>query len=104
MTSIRAGLVGVTGYTGMELTRLLAGHPNMRLVRDGMGVVLGPESFASYYGVSAVPLHPETFVSLKFICLQSGMKKKDVQLFRSYLCGVCRRRGTACERCTSSCT
>ena len=34
----------------------------------------------------------------------SGMKKKDVQLFRSYLCGVCRRRGTACERCTSSCT
>ncbi|WMW63987.1 N-acetyl-gamma-glutamyl-phosphate reductase [Nitratidesulfovibrio liaohensis] len=33
MTSIRAGLVGVTGYTGMELTRLLAGHPNMRLVR-----------------------------------------------------------------------
>lgn len=33
MTIIRAGLVGVTGYTGMELTRLLAGHPNMRLVR-----------------------------------------------------------------------
>lgn len=33
MTIIRAGLVGVTGYTGMELTRLLAGHPSMRLVR-----------------------------------------------------------------------
>ena len=28
---VRAGLVGVTGYTGMELIRLLAGHPNMRL-------------------------------------------------------------------------
>ena len=92
---------------GISLSRVYRSDgidTNMRLVRDGMGVVLGPESFASYYGVSAVPLHPETFVSLKFICLQSGMKKKDVQLFRSYLCGVCRRRGTACERCTSSCT
>lgn len=29
---IRAGLVGVTGYTGMELARLLAAHPAMRLV------------------------------------------------------------------------
>lgn len=28
---IRAGLVGVTGYTGMELARLLAQHPRMRL-------------------------------------------------------------------------
>ena len=28
---IRAGLVGVTGYTGMELVRLLAAHPRMRL-------------------------------------------------------------------------
>ena len=92
---------------GISLSRVYRSdgiETNMRLVRDGMGVVLGPESFASYYGVSAVPLHPETVVSLKFICLQNGMKKKDVQLFRSYLCGVCRRRGTACERCTSSCT
>ncbi len=30
--TIRAGLVGITGYAGMELARLLAGHPNMRLV------------------------------------------------------------------------
>ena len=28
---IRAGLVGITGYTGMELARLLATHPCMRL-------------------------------------------------------------------------
>ena len=30
---IPAGLVGVTGYTGMELVRLLAAHPALRLVR-----------------------------------------------------------------------
>lgn len=28
---LRAGLVGVTGYTGMELARILASHPQMRL-------------------------------------------------------------------------
>ena len=29
----RVGLVGVTGYTGMELIRLLLGHPNLRLTQ-----------------------------------------------------------------------
>ncbi|MDR0239810.1 MAG: N-acetyl-gamma-glutamyl-phosphate reductase [Deltaproteobacteria bacterium] len=28
---LRAGLIGVTGYTGMELVRLLAAHPRFRL-------------------------------------------------------------------------
>lgn len=28
---IKVGLIGVSGYTGMELTRILASHPNMRL-------------------------------------------------------------------------
>ncbi len=30
---IKAGLVGVTGYTGMELARLMIHHPSMELVR-----------------------------------------------------------------------
>lgn len=29
----KVGLVGVTGYTGMELTRILLGHPQMRLTQ-----------------------------------------------------------------------
>lgn len=29
---IKAGLIGVTGYTGMEVVRILAGHPHMQLV------------------------------------------------------------------------
>jgi len=33
MSRIPVGLVGVTGYTGMELARLLAGHPSLELVR-----------------------------------------------------------------------
>ncbi|MBQ7586343.1 MAG: N-acetyl-gamma-glutamyl-phosphate reductase [Desulfovibrionaceae bacterium] len=31
MTTINVGLVGITGYAGMELARLLVGHPNFRL-------------------------------------------------------------------------
>ena len=33
MSRIPVGLVGVTGYTGMELARLLAAHPSLELVR-----------------------------------------------------------------------
>lgn len=33
MTKKAVGLVGVTGYTGMELSRLLNAHPDMELVR-----------------------------------------------------------------------
>ncbi len=44
-TDIKVGLIGVTGYTGMELTRLLTQHPSMRLVlaasRSEAGKVLG---------------------------------------------------------------
>lgn len=29
--ALRAGLVGVTGYTGMELARILTGHPSLKL-------------------------------------------------------------------------
>ena len=38
---IRVGLVGVTGYTGMELARLLTGHPNMKDVYKRQGKMKG---------------------------------------------------------------
>ncbi|MFO7718357.1 MAG: N-acetyl-gamma-glutamyl-phosphate reductase [Desulfohalobium sp.] len=45
MARIPVGLVGVTGYAGMELVRLLAGHPELELVmatsRQHAGTPLG---------------------------------------------------------------
>lgn len=41
MSKIRVGLVGVTGYTGMELARLLVTHPDMELVRATSRVEAG---------------------------------------------------------------
>jgi len=48
MSRIPVGLVGVTGYTGMELARLLAGHPSMELVRATSRVDAG-KSLADIY-------------------------------------------------------
>lgn len=45
---IPVGLVGVTGYTGMELTRILAGHPGLELVRATSRSEAG-KSLASLY-------------------------------------------------------
>ena len=67
---------------------------NMRLVRDGMGVAMGPESFADYFHVAAVPLVPETWVSLQFICLKSSLKHPEARQFRDYLLAICKQRET----------
>ena len=63
---------------------------NMYLVRNGVGVVLGPESFGRYYNVAAVPLEPETWVSLRFLCLKSLLQRREIRQFRDHLLRVCR--------------
>ncbi len=64
----------------------------MRLVRSGQGVVLGPQSFAKYYDVAAVPLLPERYVYLKFICMKEKAVRDDIQIFRNYMLDICRRK------------
>ena len=64
----------------------------MNLVRGGKGVVLGPESFAPYFGVRAVALVPPAEVSLKFICLARDARRPEIVLFRNYLMKLCRSR------------
>ncbi len=39
----------------------------MAMVRAGKGWALGPESFASYFNITAVPIVPETQIELNFI-------------------------------------
>ena len=63
---------------------------SMQLVRDGMGVALGPASFADYFRVKAVPLEPETWISLQFICLHSSLNQPVIKRFREYLTEICR--------------
>ena len=62
---------------------------SMQLVRDGMGIAMGPSSFADYFHVKAVPLEPETWISLNFICLHSSLKLREIQKFHDYLKELC---------------
>ena len=64
---------------------------SMQLVRDGMGIAMGPASFAPYFHVKAVPLEPELWISLHFICLQSSLKLREIQQFHDYLTELCGR-------------
>ena len=65
---------------------------SMRLVREGKGLAFGPASFADYFQVSAIPMEPETWVSLQFICLQSNLKRPEIKRFRDYLAELCKSR------------
>ncbi len=65
---------------------------SMRLVRDGRGVALGPASFADYFQVAAVPLEPEQWVWLRFLCLKSSLKRPEIRQLRDYLLELCRDR------------
>lgn len=62
---------------------------SMQLVRDGMGVAMGPASFADYFRIKAVPLEPETWISLQFICLQSSLNQSEIKHFRDFLVRLC---------------
>ena len=82
--------------TGINLKRIYRSdgiETNMNLVRSGVGVVLGPESFARYFNVAAVPLVPEKEVSLRFICLKSLLQRREIRQFRDELLRVCREHG-----------
>ena len=70
---------------------------NMNLVRSGVGVVLGPESFARYFNVAAVPLDPETEASLRFVCLKNLLQRREIRQFRDYLVETCRGHGLLAE-------
>ena len=60
----------------------------MRLVKSGKGLILGPRSFAEYFGVAAVPVIPKTEASLQFICLKDRAERKEIREFREYLTGL----------------
>lgn len=63
----------------------------MLLVEKGKGIALGPSSFATYFGVRAIPLIPESYLSMNFICLRERMKDRDLQMLKNYLIGICHK-------------
>lgn len=64
----------------------------MSLVRSGKGYALGPVSYGRHYDVAAVPMVPEVYISLSFICLKQRAKEPQFQQFLDFLTGLCGRR------------
>jgi N-acetyl-gamma-glutamyl-phosphate reductase len=56
MSRIPVGLVGITGYTGMELARLLLGHPDFELVRATSRTEAGRKLVDFYPFLQGTPL------------------------------------------------
>ncbi len=67
----------------------------MDLVRSGKGIILGPISFAPYYNVRAIPMDPETYVSLNFICLKERAATPEITRFKEHLLDACGKLGSA---------
>lgn len=63
----------------------------MDLVRSGKGITIGPVSFASHFGVRAIPVEPTTYVSLNFICLKERATAQEITLFKNHLIKACSR-------------
>nr|WP_325222895.1 LysR family transcriptional regulator substrate-binding protein [uncultured Oscillibacter sp.] len=63
----------------------------MMLVERGNGVTLGPLSFAKYFGIKAIPIVPESYLSMSFVCLRERMREPEFRLLKDYLLRICRR-------------
>ena len=77
-----AGAKGAVILSKSEMTA-------MEMVRSGTGIVLGPKSFAEYYGVCAVPLSPPFEESLSFVCLRENKNRIGLKELRKYLLEIC---------------
>ena len=74
MGKIPVGLVGVTGYGGMELARLLAAHPSLELVRATSRAEAGKRLCDLYPFLSGFPLGELTVTAPDAADLASACK------------------------------
>lgn len=61
----------------------------MHMIRSGKGCAIGPASFGPYYQVKAVPLLPERYFALEFICPHKNMNRPEIRMLHRYLLDVC---------------
>ena len=84
-TKIKAGIVGASGYSGIELLRLLAGHPHMEVIKATSRKLVGQplaEAFPKLRGLldglvftasEPMALAAETSLDVVFLSLPHGI-------------------------------
>src|SRR5580693_951706 len=89
--AMKAGIVGASGYTGVELLRLLAGHPDLDVAvvtaHAHVGQVVGqhtPSLAAAYPGLVYEAADPEVMdgLDLVFCALPHGESQRIVPELR----------------------
>src|SRR5579883_2613225 len=71
----RVGVIGVTGYAGLELARLLLGHPGVTLAgvftsgREGAGPRALAERAPAFAGLTALQCVPLSVVAVRAVAL-----------------------------------
>ncbi len=80
------------GVTTNRAYRCNSASTSMSLVKSGKGYALGPASYGKHYDVAAVPMIPEIYISLSFICLKQRAQEPSFILFRDFLTELCQHR------------
>ena len=66
---IRVGIVGISGYTGLELVKMIVAHPNFKLCYAGAsGSGNLTQSFTSLKGVIDMPIEAANTDEIKARC------------------------------------
>jgi N-acetyl-gamma-glutamyl-phosphate reductase len=90
VANLKVGIIGATGYSGVELIRLIQQHPNIQLSTIVSGSQSGKELAEIYPHLSSIiksklePLdveHISSEVDLVFFATPSGISKETLPLF-----------------------
>lgn len=88
MSRLRVSIVGGSGYTGGELTRLLLFHPQVEIAQIASGSQAGHFVYSAHPNLRKMTTirfcHPNdlTTCDLLFLCLPHGVSSKEIERYR----------------------
>jgi N-acetyl-gamma-glutamyl-phosphate/LysW-gamma-L-alpha-aminoadipyl-6-phosphate reductase len=88
MNSIRASIVGGSGYTGGELARLLLFHPNVELTQIASSGHAGQYVYSAHPNLRKVSTmsfcHPDDLSAcdILFLCLPHGASSREIERYQ----------------------
>jgi N-acetyl-gamma-glutamyl-phosphate/LysW-gamma-L-alpha-aminoadipyl-6-phosphate reductase len=89
MNRLRAAIVGSSGYTGGELTRLLLFHPNIELTQVASSSHVGQYVYNAHPNLRKVSTarfcHPDdlSLCDVLFLCLPHGASAREIEHYQS---------------------
>ena len=93
---ISVGIVGGTGYTGVELLRLLVSHPNVDLKMVQNNIVMcdldGLKVKAEFF-LEKMEEHGVLALSLRYLVTHYDLEREDIEKELSIIEGIAKEQG-----------